>query len=57
MRGESMSCSRVALQCSPVAKKRNFGVAFISDVPNGGGGFASSASPSFPSLPTPSLPS
>jgi hypothetical protein len=54
---ESMPCSREAVQCSPTVKKMKPSVSFVSDVPNGGGGFVSSAFSSFPSLPTPSLPS
>jgi hypothetical protein len=37
VQGELMPCSREAVQCSPMAKKTNSSVAFVSDVPNGGG--------------------
>jgi hypothetical protein len=50
MQGELMSCSREAMQCSPVAKKTNSGVAFVSDVLNGGGGSCSWLLPSSPPL-------
>jgi hypothetical protein len=44
-------------RCRVAAKKMKPGISFVSDVPNSGGGFVSSAFPSFHSLATPSLPS